>query len=320
MFGDNSLKFIDGLKSNNEELLSSIPKSDLHVHMKYGGSSEYFRNRGINIPQHDDAFNSLEEMQAWQKKYIAPKFPGIEGTLFRFEGMLEQARKDGSVALCVSVGLSTILSSGNSMAFLNNIKRKAKFVLPHVIIKWELLLDKGAICDSYLESAEKILESWGFSSINCAGSPEMGTINELKDIYNIAKKRKMDLCAHIGEFSSPDDIIVGVETLGLTHITHGITAVKSKNTMDYLSAKDIILHLCPASNIKLGVVESYELYPVEQLLNNGITVTINTDDLLIFGDSISAQYQKLYNAGAVGATELNCIRLSGLSVVGYKEA
>lgn len=44
----------------------------------------------------------------------------------------------------------------------------------------------------------------------------------------------------------------------------------------------------------------------------GVPVTINTDDLLIFNQSVSQEYINLYSAGVLNAMELETIRLNGL--------
>lgn len=55
------------------------------------------------------------------------------------------------------------------------------------------------------------------------------------------------------------------------------------------------------------------LTPIVILHENGIKVTINTDDLLIFDSSIENEYLMLYKSGALDAVQLNCIREQGLN-------
>ena len=41
-------------------------------------------------------------------------------------------------------------------------------------------------------------------------------------------------------------------------------------------------------------------------------MTVNSDDMLIFDQSVSQEYMNLYNAGLMTAAELEHIRLTGL--------
>lgn len=51
------------------------------------------------------------------------------------------------------------------------------------------------------------------------------------------------------------------------------------------------------------------------LYGNGIKVTINTDDIIIFVQSVSQEFFNPYNASLFNANELNEIRENRLSVV-----
>ena len=63
----------------------------------------------------------------------------------------------------------------------------------------------------------------------------------------------------------------------------------------------------------LGYAQSYKEHPIKELYENGVSVTINTDDLLIFDSSIENEYLLLYREGALSAKQLNEIRLKGLT-------
>jgi adenosine deaminase len=51
------------------------------------------------------------------------------------------------------------------------------------------------------------------------------------------------------------------------------------------------------------------------LFDNGVKVTINTDDMVIFNQSASEEYLNLYRAGLFSAEELNTIRENGLETI-----
>lgn len=66
----------------------------------------------------------------------------------------------------------------------------------------------------------------------------------------------------------------------------------------------------------LSRVEDYKIHPIRVLYDNGIKVTINSDDMLIFDQSVSEEFFNLYNAGVFNAEELNEIRENALSAQG----
>lgn len=103
----------------------------------------------------------------------------------------------------------------------------------------------------------------------------------------------------------------GAEELGLDQIQHGVLAAKSEKIMRYLADNQIQLNVCPTSNVMLKVSADYKTHPIHTLFANGVKVTINTDDLLIFNSTLSEEYLKLYKAG-MKASDLEVIRQTGL--------
>jgi len=104
-----------------------------------------------------------------------------------------------------------------------------------------------------------------------------------------------------------------VEVLELDEVQHGIAAAQSQRVMNFLADHKIRLNICPTSNVKLSRVDSLKNHPIRKLFDNGVIVTINSDDVLVFGNSVSQEFLDLYTSGLFTAEELNEIRLNGLS-------
>ena len=68
----------------------------------------------------------------------------------------------------------------------------------------------------------------------------------------------------------------------------------------------------PTSNVLLGRVESLAEHPIRKLCDGGVKVTVNTNDVLVFGQSVSDEFLNLYRAGLFSAAELDEIRQNGL--------
>ncbi len=109
-----------------------------------------------------------------------------------------------------------------------------------------------------------------------------------------------------------DDVRRAVEELELDEIQHGIAAADLPTVMRFLADNRIRLNICPTSNVMLGRVKDLATHPVRKLYDAGIRVTINTDDFLVFGRSVSEEFLGLYQAGTFTAAELDQIRLNGL--------
>ncbi|MGH4126043.1 MAG: hypothetical protein ACREV6_24315 [Clostridium sp.] len=166
--------------------------------------------------------------------------------------------------------------------------------------------------DEMNEGLEQFLAQDYFKSIDMYG--DEFTIPTFKQIFRKAKAKGLILKAHVGEFGTAELVREAVGELELDQVQHGIAAANSQSVMRCLCDNKIQLNVCPTSNILLSRVESYKVHPIKKLYDNGIKVTINTDDMLIFDQSVSQEFFNLYNAGVFNSTELNEIRENGLSL------
>ena len=78
-----------------------------------------------------------------------------------------------------------------------------------------------------------------------------------------------------------------INKLHLDEVQHGIAAAQSKEVMDFLKEKKIRLNITPSSNVLLGRVANMREHPISILFRNGVDVTINSDDVLIFISSLT---------------------------------
>jgi adenosine deaminase len=104
-----------------------------------------------------------------------------------------------------------------------------------------------------------------------------------------------------------------VEELELDEVQHGIAVVQSTSVMKFLADNRIRLNICPTSNVMLERLDALAEHPIRNLYDAGVKVTVNTDDVLMFGQSVSDEFLNLYRAGLFGAAELDEIRQNGLS-------
>lgn len=129
----------------------------------------------------------------------------------------------------------------------------------------------------------------------------------------MAKAKGLMLKAHVGEFGTADLVKQAVEELELDQVQHGIAAASSPEIMNWLADHRIQLNVCPTSNVLLSRVTGYSSHPIRKLYDYGVKVTVNSDDMIIFDQSVSEEFMNLYRAGLFRAEELNTIRENALT-------
>ena len=168
-----------------------------------------------------------------------------------------------------------------------------------------------------LKDAEKLviplIESGYFASIDLYGNELIKPADAYTYIYSMAEKYKLKLKAHSGEFGDAASVRHTIETLHLNEVQHGIAIASDKEIMKWVSDNNIRLNVCPSSNVVLGRSKDLASHQARILYDNGVRITLNSDDIMLFNQSVSEEYMNLYKAGLFSATELNEIREQGLN-------
>ena len=61
--------------------------------------------------------------------------------------------------------------------------------------------------------------------------------------------------------------------------------------MEELAYRQIPVEICITSNLRTGVCKSAAEHPVKSYFDQGLMVTLNTDDPALFGTSLAREYQ-----------------------------
>jgi len=316
-----SKEFINALQSENISSIRRIPKSDLHNHGVLGGSISLLEKRlGRKIPRPPERMNGIRGLDEYLGKDLRAIYSSKEGFELLTELAFIQAKDDGITKLEMSTDSRFIECYANNLEdFIGSIKNIHRLTAPEIVFLPELSISWRKGTHQLGLWAEECIEFGYFKSIDFCGEESVRIMEstefpkELTYLYSKAKRNGMKLKAHVGEFGDAESVRRAVEVLELDEVQHGISAASSKEVMRFLEKNNIQLNVCPTSNVRLNTVESLKVHPIRVLFDHGIRVTINSDDILVFNQSISEEYSSLYEAGLFTPEELDIIRHNGLS-------
>lgn len=120
-----------------------------------------------------------------------------------------------------------------------------------------------------------------------AGGP---TGERFAPLFARARATGLRTCAHAGESSGPDGVRDALELLAVERIDHGIRAIEDPLLVAALERTGVPLDICPSSNVQLGIAPSIAAHPIERLRTAGVRVSVNTDDPLLFGTTVTGEY------------------------------
>ena len=295
--------------------LASVPKSDLHNHVSNGGNVEFVKKyANVEIEPPPPNFPSIRKMEEWAhaniKKHIRKEM--------RMEATFAQAKDDGITVLAMCMFRDEMDLFGTYGQFVERYKEMKNTHIPDAVFLPEISYfgnsnDDEIDCEYSL--LDEILSYNYFTSIELCCDELAQPYTDYKKFAKLFRKAKnagLKIKAHVGEYGTADDVLRAVEELELDEVHHGIGAASSPQIMKWLARHKIQLNICPTSNIMLGQVESYNKHPIRTLYDHGVPVTVNTDDMLIFNQSVSQEYLNLYKCGLMTADELDEIRKTGL--------
>lgn len=310
-----AMNFVELLENREYEQLLQVPKSDIHSHAGRGGNIAFIAEKtGANISPPPVKYDSLSHMQQWFDENIKPICGGKEGQILRWEACFAEAQRNHISRLALSFSRLDVVAVGGMQTFVEILEKFHQEYCPETRFEPELTYGRNCNIDAELEYIDELLSAEYFRSIDICNGEFQQPIHNFVPLYRKAEKYNLVKKAHVGEFGTADDIVEAVQVLGLQEVHHGIAAATSKKVMRFLEREKIQLNICPSSNVMLKVAKSYTEHPIQILVRNGVLVTINTDDLLIFNNSIEQEYINLYEAGTLTAQELEEVRLWGLKL------
>ncbi|NBC86019.1 MAG: adenosine deaminase [Bacteroidetes bacterium] len=140
-----------------------------------------------------------------------------------------------------------------------------------------------------------------------AGNPPKG---HLHAFYH-ARNHLLNLTIHAGESWGPDSIRQALFYCGAHRIGHGISLQEDPELMQYFADHRIPLEMCPTSNVQTHVVSSLEAHPITTYVNNGVPVTVNTDNRLFSRTSVTDELWSVHQHCEIDAEQLREIALNG---------
>jgi adenosine deaminase/aminodeoxyfutalosine deaminase len=127
--------------------------------------------------------------------------------------------------------------------------------------------------------------AFGIGGDELQGPPEL-----FKDVYARAAGHSLHLTAHAGESAGPESIW-GALNLKAERIGHGLTAGQDPELMEVLAKRQVPIDICVTSNLKTGCCPGLAQHPVRRYFDQGLMLTLATDDPAMFRTSLVEEYR-----------------------------
>jgi adenosine deaminase len=133
--------------------------------------------------------------------------------------------------------------------------------------------------------------------------------------FRYAREHDLAVTVHAGEGDGAESVREAVHICGANRIGHGTRLIEDAELTQYVNDRRIALEVCLTSNVQTRVADSYEAHPLREYFDRGLNVTLNTDNRLMSGTTLTDEY--VHAAEHLGFT---VDELAGIALNGFESA
>lgn len=111
-------------------------------------------------------------------------------------------------------------------------------------------------------------------------------------VVQMAIQNGLEVTLHSGECGCSHNVIEAIH-LGAKRIGHGVAIKDDPAAMAICQEKEILLELCPTSNIQTNAIQDWQQYPLQFFLNHKIKCCINTDNRTVSNTNLTSEFVRL---------------------------
>ncbi|MDQ1208021.1 adenosine deaminase [Acinetobacter baylyi] len=309
---------------NQSELIRALPKAELHVHIEGTFEPELMfeiaQRNHIDIP-----YKSVEEIKKAYNFYNLQSFLDIyyagANVLINEQDFYDLAwayfkkcAEDRVVHTEMFFDPQTHTERGVSFEIvLNGLKRACKDAKEHLGISSHLIMcflrhlseeDAFKTLEQALPYKADII-AVGLDSSEVGHPP-----SKFARVFEKAREEGFLVVAHAGEEGPPEYVWEALDLLKVNRIDHGVRSEEDPALMQRLIQEKMPLTVCPLSNLKLCVVNDMKEHNIRRLLNQGVHVTVNSDDPSYFGGYMNDNFVAIQAALDLSNEELKKLAIN----------
>ena len=130
----------------------------------------------------------------------------------------------------------------------------------------------------------------GVVGFDLAGSEENFPAKDHQEAFYMILNNNINATIHAGEAYGPSSIHQAIHHCGAHRIGHGTRLKENKDLMNYVNDHRITLEICLTSNWQTRSIRSLKYHPLKYYYDQGIRVTINTDNRLMSGTTLTKEF------------------------------
>ena len=143
------------------------------------------------------------------------------------------------------------------------------------------------------------------------------------DAFDLVRRENFHITIHAGESFGLPSIWEALQFCGAERLGHGVRIVDDITVRDdgsvalgrlatFVRDRRVPLEMCPTSNVHTGATASIAEHPIDLLRRLRFRVTLNTDNRLMSGVSLSSEFAALDAAFRIGLGEMEWLTINAM--------
>jgi adenosine deaminase len=312
------------------EDIQRLPKTDLHVHLdgslRIETILELAKEQGVQLPADtveglrpfvqmgEECKSLVEYLKAFDVTLsVMQTYDSLVRTAFE---LAEDAAKENVRYL--EVRYSPILHQQKGMtlhhvvqAVLDGLRMARKQYRIHTGVILCGIRHISPETSLKLADLTVAFKNKGVVGFDLAGAEEDFPAKRHKDAFGRVLANNINCTLHAGEAYGPESVHQALHACGAHRIGHGVRLIEDGDLLNYVNDHRIPLEICPSSNVQTKAVKRMADHPVRLFYDLGLRVTVNTDNRLVTGTSVSQELLVLHEQLGFTLEELQDIILMG---------
>ncbi len=281
-------------------MIKEIPKVELHIHLDGSISKKMASSlSGKNIDEVIPfmvAPDKCENLSEYLTKFDFPisLMQTAENLYVIAKDLVDYLEQEG--VIYAEIRFAPMFHTKEGLTMEEVVEAVRRGVNSNTHVKTNLILcmmrgmDKKENIET-IEVAEKYLHH-GVCALDLAGDECKYPLDNYLYLFQEVQKREIPFTIHAGENGPASEIEKAIH-VGAKRIGHGISSIESKKTLDLIKEENVLLEVCPTSNVQTNAISTYEEHPIYKFHKMGVLVNINTDNTTVSNITLSEEYEKL---------------------------
>lgn len=313
-----------------DDTLRALPKTDLHCHLD---GSVRIATIGELARAQGEAVGTLSDAELARRLHVGETCESLEHYLLAFEvtlsvlqtadGLRRAARELAEDAVAegvwyLEVRFSPILHLQQGLTAAEALVAVLEG-LAEAEARWPIrtgvivcaIRNLGPEVGVALAQLAVEFKHRGVRGFDLAGGELGFAASAHRRAFEIVRDAELARTVHAGEGDGAASIREALYHCGAQRIGHGCRLFEDPSLLEYVNDHRIPLEVCPTSNEQTRAVPSVAEHPVALYVARGLAVTINTDNRLMSGTTVTRELGRLVREVGLDEQAVRRVLLDG---------